>query len=491
VTANGADTQGSQARRILAGTSYRLAADLVAKAASFLLWAVMARRLGQGDFGAFTFGLAFVTLVASLASFGQDYVLTREVARRPDRFGSVFASTVGTKLALGIPALAVALGILALTGASAQVLAVTALLAVAALAEILTSTCYASFQAFERLGLISVALTVQRLLAAGLAIGALLAGAGIVVVAALYSLASVAALWLAVYLLVTRIARPGLRVAPRTWPALLRASIPIGAASLFAVVLFRVDITMLAAFESEAVVGAYGAAYRLFEATLFLPWAAGAALYPVFSRLTRNSEPPLALVFERGLKLVLALLLPFAVGAFLLATPVLEAVYGPEFGNATDALRILAPAIALYGISYIAGYLLVARDRQRTLAVLYGLVALANVGGNLVLIPLFSLEGAAAATTACEVAVAATTLVLARRLAGPVSWGRVGTGPLLATAVAAALMVVLAGTPGLAIAAAAGAYLAVLAAVERALWPADARFVLDFVRRRPTLDAST
>ena len=57
-------------------------------------------------------------------------------------------------------------------------------------------------------------------------------------------------------------------------------------------ILFRIDTVMLAAYESDAVVGNYGAAYRLFESTLFLSWAVGAAVYPVYSRRSGERRSP-------------------------------------------------------------------------------------------------------------------------------------------------------------------------------------------------------
>ena len=65
----------------------------------------------------------------------------------------------------------------------------------------------------------------------------------------------------------------------------MRAAAPIGLAGLFGIVLFRIDMVMLAAFEPHEVVGRYGAAYRLFETTLFLSWAVGAARHRPTGRL--------------------------------------------------------------------------------------------------------------------------------------------------------------------------------------------------------------
>ena len=59
-------------------------------------------------------------------------------------------------------------------------------------------------------------------------------------------------------------------------------------------------MTMLAMFEPSEVVGQYGAAYRLLEATLFVSWSVSSAVYPVFSRLSPSSRAAVGFVFERG-----------------------------------------------------------------------------------------------------------------------------------------------------------------------------------------------
>ena len=97
---------------ILVNTWYRVIADLLAKLASIALYIAIARELGSEEFGVFAFGLSFVSLVTALADFGQDRVLTREVARSHRAVDRYFVNTVGLKLVLAVPALAVALWIL-------------------------------------------------------------------------------------------------------------------------------------------------------------------------------------------------------------------------------------------------------------------------------------------------------------------------------------------------------------------------------------------
>jgi O-antigen/teichoic acid export membrane protein len=457
--------------RVLANTGYRLLADVGGKLGSVVLFVVMGRKLGDEVFGVFTFAFSLVALTTALADFGQDKVLTREVARDRRLLDRYFLNTLALKLVVAVPVLGAAVAALALAGKSGRTITVVALLGAAVLVDLLTSTAYATFQAFERMEFVPIALITERFVTAAAGIAALLLGAGVVPVAAVFLGGALLAFVLALRLLVRHVVRPRLRLESRYWWPLMRAAAPIGLAGVAGVVLFRVDTVMLAAFKSDDAVGNYGAAYRLFESTLFLSWAVGAAAYPVYSR---RSGEPLAGVYERTLKLLVALVLPFAVGAAVLGDRVIGILYGDDFDTAGRALQLLSPAIVFYAVAYLAGYLLVSQDRPVVLTAVYVAVAAENILANLVLIPAYSLNGAAAGTSISEALAAVALGWAAWRAGGAVDLRRVFAGPALAAGVAAAVMVSLRDEFWLAVAAGVPAYALTLLAFERTVFPNDA-----------------
>jgi len=472
------------ARRILANVGWRALSDIGSKAITLVLYAVIARELGADGFGVFAFALAFVMLVTTLANFGQDGILTREVARDHRLLTRYFANTLVLKLALAVPALAVALAVAWSIGMSAETRWTIVFLGLAVVVESLTQTCFAAYQAFERLSLMPVVVIAQRLATTIPAIVAMVLGAGVVAVAAIYAAGTLVSIVLALALLYGRIARPRFEIDARNWWPLMRVAAPLGIAGVFITVLLRVDTAMLAFYKSDEVVGNYSAAYRLFEATLVVGWSVTAAVYPVFSRLTRDTEPPLALVFERSLKLVLAPTLPLAIGALALGDSVVRLVYGSDFGDAASALAWLAPAIVLYPLAQVSAALLIARDRQATVAVVYGAVALENVLANLVLIPAFSLQGAAAGASLSQLLIAVPFFWLARKTAGPIEVLRIVAAPVLAAVLSAVAMVALRGSFGLALAAGAVLFVGALVFFERRFYPGDAAAMIAILRRR-------
>ena len=211
----------------------------------------------------------------------------------------------------------------------------------------------------------------------------------------------------------------------------------------------------------------------------------GTALYPVLSRLRPDSVPSSGLVFERGLKLALAVTLPLGVSAALVSGPLTTFIYGADFEQAGDALRLLAPAIALYPFTHLVSVLLLSQDRQVSMAVVHGVVAAANVAANIVLISFFSLEGAAAAASLTQLLLTLGLLAAAR---GDCFRGCRGhaslPGRFWPGALAALVMAAFRDDLGPALAAGAAVYLSVLVAFEWLAFPADARALRDFVLRR-------
>lgn len=476
--------RASGTSRILPNTVYRATADVGSKLISVGFFVVMARLLGDAAFGSFTFGLAFGSIVTVLAGFGQDAILTREVARDRRRAHGYFANTVALKLVLAVPVIVLAVAGLTLTNVDPTTRTVAILITVAVLVELLTSTCFAVFQAFEQLGYLPVVIISQRLFTAGAGILAMTLGAGIELVAAIYLGGSVLALVLGVVFLFRRVVRPRFELDTSRWWPLMRAALPVGVALVFQVTLFRVDATILQIFEPERVVGHYGAAYRLLESPLFIGWAVAAAVYPVLARLA--DERDLRSVTERSLKLAIGATLPVALGAAILAVPLVRILYGREFHSSARVLAWLAPTIVLYSFNHVSGVLLLARNHQRWLAWVYGAIAVENIAANFATIPRYGMLAAAINTTISEALLFMLMASLTVRLAHRLDWVRMLGGPLLAGAASGATMLVLDERFALAVVAGVVVYLAALGAFERVAYPQDVRAVAKFFRRKMT-----
>jgi O-antigen/teichoic acid export membrane protein len=280
------------------------------------------------------------------------------------------------------------------------------------------------------------------------------------------------------------IGMPARAVSHRRWRALAASSMPFAAQDIFSVILARIDTLMLALIATQAAVGRYGAAYRLFESTFFITYALTGAFSAMYTRLGPDSDPPLASVFQRSIKLSLILLMPLVVIFAVLANPICRLIYGTQFASAALPLRLLAPGIALIGIVTLTISLMISRENPRRMVALTATMAGLNVALNLILIPLYNDAGAAAAMLITAVVYAAWIMRRADHAVAGIHWPSTAAGALAGGAAMTVASLPLHAHLLAALAAGGVTYLVVLIVVERLVSPLDVAFAVDMARRR-------
>ena len=470
--------------RALKNVGVRGIAEVLGKLSTLVLFAAMARELGQTEFGVFIFALAYLGIVTTPVGLGMDPYLLRAIAGDATQAPRLFFNVLALKLVVAVPV--VALGLLALwpLGYGAQARATVAVLSASVVLDLIARSFHAYFNAAERGELLAVCVVAQRAVTAALGIAVLVAGGGLVAVAAVFAFGSALHVVLAAALTDRFVPLAAGRQRARAWGAIVQRSLPFGAQDVLTVLIFKLDAVLLSLLASEAAVGRYGAAYRLLEATLFVSWSLNGAFAAMYVYLDRRTEPTLAGAFGRSLKFGLVLLVPVAVSFGILAEPICAAVFGDDFRAAADALRLLAPVVVLLAVVALSTSLVVSRRHPGVVVRVTAVMVVVNVALNVALIPEFEERGAALAMLATELPFAAIILALAARAAGGVAWGRTAGAPLLAGALMAGVMVALAALPLVAALAGMAVYLTVLIAVERRVSPGDLELLARVLRRR-------
>jgi O-antigen/teichoic acid export membrane protein len=422
-------------------------------------------------------------IVTMPVGLGLDRLLIRRVARDRSRLRELM-DVLSLKVVVGIPVALLGILAIVLLGYDSTTVATVALLAPGLLADSFARSVFGIFTAYEESSLLSLSLVVQRVLAATLGLGALALGFGVIAVAATFTAGTATGLLMAIALAARRIGLPPVRISRRRWRLLTGQSLPFAVQDIFGVLLAKLDVVILALLASEAAVGRYGGAYRLLEATFFLSSSVNGAFAAMYSYLGPTTDPPVAAVAQRSIKLLLFLLVPCAVTLGVLAEPVTVLFLGEGFRGAAEPLRLLAPAVVLMGLVYLATSMIVSRGNPRRIVKLTAGAVAVNVTLNVLLIPILGDRGAAGAMVLTEIALTAVLLPIAVRRVGHLRWASMLAGPLLAGLAMGVAMLPLADSllPALPIGAA--VYALVLLAVERAVDPSDVRFVSGLLRKR-------
>jgi O-antigen/teichoic acid export membrane protein len=177
---------------------------------------------------------------------------------------------------------------------------------------------------------------------------------------------------------------------------------------------FRADSFIVNAFHGVRQTGVYSVTSGLAETLWYIPNALGTVM---FSRaVDPNADAGrIAAVLTRT---TIAVALFTAIPAYALGPRLVRIVYGSAFTDAGVALRLILPGIVAYSVVAVLSRYIVGRGRPGigTLVLVTGLVL--NVAANLILVPRYGINGAAASSSISYGLTAVLTLAVFRRLSG-------------------------------------------------------------------------
>ena len=389
-------------RKYFANTSWLLGERVLRMVVSLFVGIYVARYLGPEGFGLLSYTLSFVWLFSSLASFGLDDILVRELVQSPEKrnnlLGTVFWLKVCGTVVMGT---AITL-VLQLKAEEQQTYWMITLITFGFLFQT-TNVVDFYFQSQVQSKFVVRAQAFQLLITSLFKIYLVWNQAELIwfAFALMLDQAVVALLFLIMY----RWKIEWFPFFSFTWTQakkLMRAAGPLIFAGMVVSVYMKIDQVMLKEMLNTKAVGVYAAAVKLCEAWYFVPTAVIASLFPAVIEARKKSEP---LYEERVQKLYDLMVwgsVAVALPTTLLADWIILILYGADFQEAADVLRIYIWAGVFVSLGIASSKWLIVENLQRYLIFRTALGALLNVGCNLWLIPIYGIKGAALATLVAQ-----------------------------------------------------------------------------------------
>jgi len=419
------------------------AGELVSRLIGFggTIW--IARQLGVEAYGVIGFAFALLLYFGAAADLGMEHLGPREVAEATAPLDVLASSMLFSRLiASAIMTLVmVAIGLLAMSRPDGVVLAVFGL----TLLPMAVSTRWV------HLGLENArAVSASRFAIEGIRVSLLLAfvhgPTDLYIVPVVQFAGEVAGTLLLFVALRMRGVTLRFQIDAGLVAAIVRRGAPLLVTNLLSLVVYNVDVVLLRVFRGSTEVGFYLAAYTLINFLGVLGNTATLSILPTFSRLRASADRGSEL-FEAALAQVSAVGLPVAVGGAVLAPAIILLVFGPEYADSALILRILIASIPLLLMRSVVQAGLIAAGRQARVLHTTAWAAAVTVAGDITLIPLIGMMGAAVTTVLAEL----TRLAVARHYAAPEGYSSIPFGRLLptltATAAMAAALLLLPGLP--------------------------------------------
>jgi O-antigen/teichoic acid export membrane protein len=433
-----AEGNGEAGGRGAAGLHRRAAwlvwSGLVNLANSVALWAVMARWREPEEVGRFTVVLSIYLAFVALCSLGLGPLVVSEYARRseaarggggvPGRerstggFAPAPACFAASAAVFLLACSVVFAALMSATGyalsASGEARLATAVMSLALPPSALIAVAEAVCTATGRTRVVAFATTAENALRTLVPLALVVAGYGLVAIGAAFVAARLAGC--VVYAVAGRW-RPGsLKYARRAEVGRIAAATPTFAGiTILSALHWQLAALLVGRFGGEAAAAEYGVATRFLVPTVVLLAGYANVVLPEASRLAAVSPRAAGEFLSRGLRLVVTLALPFALGAALLAPDALAWLFGARYAGGAPSLALLAASVVPLAAVMIVSRGLIAAGRQRVDLVGNAAAVAACAVGCVVLIPRWGATGAAAAHLLSMLVLAAVEVVYATR----------------------------------------------------------------------------
>ncbi len=407
-------------RRILTDSVFQLASRLVVAVRSLVLLPVLAEETGKEGYGVFTQALIAVTFIAPIASLRLETAIVRFVATENARdrlkvlFYSALVCSMGSTLLLtgvltGLPQLGSRLFFG--DGESSGTVVKVGLLITTTVLTLFASNYLRARHRIKLQAIVAILRTILETVAVWLAV----AGGGGIDGALLAIVAVDGAFALGLYAMIAaEVGAPCLRTGElRT---MLAYSVPLVPNGLLRWSVDFADRIILVQLIGVAAVGVYAANYALGSILTLLAMPIGEALFPFLSKCwDEGKTEEVRRYLSAVIRLFLLLGVPVCAGLSLLGGEILDQLAGSGFDGNPRLIFWVAAGALCNGIFQMNLYPFHLIRRTVIITVILGLGVCINIGSNLFLIPIWGIEGAAAATFISFCLMAASAVITARR----------------------------------------------------------------------------
>ncbi len=385
-------------RRYLTNTGWMVFGNIFSLILSFLVGAWVIRYLGPEEYGILSYVLAFVGIFAFIASLGITSILQRELVNHPEKRDSILGTAFILRLGGGALAFLISVFIIFLLESSTLIKLLVLIQAFSLIfysSEVITLFFASRVESKKSVQASILSGTISSLLKVIL----ILSGAGIIWMMVVFVLDG---FWLSVFLFLAY-KRSGLKI--RDWrfnkplaKSILSSSWLLALTSASVLIYMRIDQVMIKRMIDAEAVGLYASSVKIFEFTYIIPSLITFSLFPAILNALKVSYT----AYRRRLRhmvVLLSILSILVAGTItILSKPIILILFGPDYLESLNVLRIGVWSLLAVSLSYLVDKSLVAENRIKFYFIITLLGAIVNVVLNYLLIPIYSINGAAVST---------------------------------------------------------------------------------------------
>ncbi|MEW6407241.1 MAG: flippase [Patescibacteria group bacterium] len=380
-------------------------AQFIQVALAAIIGILLARYLGAIDYGKYTFAISFTSLFAVLFDFGFSTYLINEIARDKSKLNSYLGNILSLKILISVIFIILIYILIIFSGKPFDVKILVYVSGLTLIFNSFSILFYAIFRAHEKMELEALFVSLFAVINFICVILAILIKLNLLQILSVSLFVSLLGIITVFAFVQKRVTKIELKKEIPLWRKLLKDITPFVLSGVFINIYFYIAQVILSFMKGNEITGWYGAIYKILLVVTSVIGVYYAVFFPIASRLFKEDRNKLKLLLHVSMRGALILCLPLSFGVALLAKPLVLLIFGNDFSKSASGLQILIWAAVLIFICSAYSNTLLACLQRKIYTIGVALGAIVNIVANLILIPRFSLEGAAAATVLTEIIV--------------------------------------------------------------------------------------
>jgi O-antigen/teichoic acid export membrane protein len=407
--------------KIAYNTIIQIISKIISTGVGLLIIAIITRYLGQTGFGEYTAATTYLSFFAIIADLGLTLVTVQLISRPGTNQNEALGNLLGLRLVSALFFLGLAPLFSFFLPYSGEVKLSIAVASFSFLFIALNQILVGLFQKELRMDKVSIAEIVNRL---SLLLGVILVAhldAGLMGIMVATVISSLISLLLHLYF-ARSFARLSLRFDPKYWKLITKLSWPLAITIALNLIYLKADTLLLSLIDREssigiiAEVGIYGAAYKVIDVLVTIPFMFSGIILPLLTKKwAENDLDGFRALMQKAFNVMAIFTIPMIFGTQMLAGQIMTIVAGQEFSLSGPILRILIFAAGIIFLGNIFAHAVIAINRQKDIIKAYLFTAVTALIAYFLFIPHFSYFGAAAVTIYSELAIAFASFYLVHK----------------------------------------------------------------------------
>lgn len=388
----------SNVNTVFKNTSWLFASQVISGILGFIWIVLITRYLGLTQYGILSTVIAYTSVTAVFLDLGLGTYTVREVSRDTTLSSKYLGNIILIKLILSMVIVPILILIMYFLGYNFLTLEVLFIIILQTVFNTLIIIFNSIVQANEKMEYTAIATILTNVVNIIGFLTAIYLDGGLLPIASIYSISALLTL---TYLIITSYKikiKPRFEIDLNFWKKTIKGALPFWIIAVLATIYYSTDTIMLSLIKGDSAVGIYNASYKIINLLITVYGVYMTVIFPVMSKFYKSSKELLQITYERSVKYLLIIAVPLAVGITIYANDIMGLIYGSEFQLGSSVLMILAWSMVLLFINELTSNLLNASNKEITVTTRNSIAAVVNVIINLLLIPLYSYNGASIAT---------------------------------------------------------------------------------------------